>query len=75
MSRKELKMKKVFLVEAEMCDYDEYDRITVAADSSQEALEIAKEFFADDQGEITAKEVDMSAESGSGVILASFCAG
>ena len=67
-------MKKVFIVKAEHCDYDQYYRIAVVADSSKEALEIVKkkEYFSDNQGEVTAEEIDMAK---SGVILSSssFC--
>ena len=65
-------MKKVFVVEPEDWDYDEYDGIAVAADSSQEAIEIAENFFSEDQGKLTAEEIDMTK---SGVILSSFNAG
>ena len=65
-------MKKVFVVEPEDYDYDEYDGIAVVADSSQEAIEIAEKFFSDDQGKLTAKEIDMTE---SGMILSSFNAG
>lgn len=67
-------MKKLFLVEAENWDYDEYDSIIVIANSEQEAIEICDGYFLETQGEITAKEINLNTDE-SKVILASFNAG
>lgn len=65
-------MKKLFSVYSEECDYDQYDEVIVIADDENEALEIGKKFFEDDQGEIKTKEIKLNE---SGVVLASFNAG
>ena len=65
-------MKKIFLVEVEEVDYDQYDSCVVVADNAEQAIEIGKDLFEEDQGEITAKEIDLTTE---GVVLTSFNAG
>lgn len=65
-------MKKIYLVKVEECDWDEYDSIVVVASTEEEAISMGQGFFNEEQGQITATEVDLTE---SGVILASFNAG
>ena len=65
-------MKKLFLVEAEWCGYDRYDSVAVVAENEEQAIALCKDMFEEDQGEITAKEIDLITE---GIVLASFNAG
>ena len=65
-------MKKVYLVNVEKYDWDEYDSIVVVASTKEEAISIGQGFFNESQGQITATEVDLTE---SGTILASFNAG
>ena len=65
-------MKKLFSVYSEECDYDQYDEVIVIADNENEALEIGKDFFEDDQGEIKTKEIELNE---SGVVSTSYKAG
>lgn len=78
-------MKKIYLVEVEECDYDQYDSMVVIADNEQEAIEMCKardyesDFltsvgFVKEQGKITAKEIDLNTNN-SQIILTSFNAG
>lgn len=80
MRKGEIFMKKVYLVQAEKCNYDQFDGVVVIADDEQEALELCKNnyyggsFFEEDQGKITIKEIDLKSSTSS-VILTSFNAG
>ena len=65
-------MKKVYLVKSEDWDYDEYDSIVVVASTEEEAISMGQGFFNENQGQITATEVNLTK---SGVILTSFNAG
>lgn len=65
-------MKKLFSVYSEECDYDQYDEVIVIADDENKALEIGKDFFEDDQGEIKTKEIELNE---SGVVSTSYNAG
>ncbi len=78
-------MKKIYLVEVEEWDYDQYDSMVVIADNEQEAIEMCKskdyesDFltgvgFVKEQGKITAKEIDLNTNN-SQIILTSFNAG
>ena len=78
-------MKKIYLVEVEECDYDQYDSMVVIADNEQEAIEMCKardyesdflgcDGFVKEQGKITAKEIDLNTNN-SQIILTSFNAG
>lgn len=73
-------MKKLFLVKAELTDYDEYDGLVVVADNIQEAKKIVSKgcdganYFNDSQGEITYTEIDLN-KATSGVVLDSYLAG
>ena len=69
---------KVFLVYPDENDYDCYDGLAIAAETSERAIEIAtigyfgKSYFKEFQGKIHAVEVDLCRE---GIILESFNAG
>ena len=65
-------MKKVYLVKVEDYSWDEYDSIVVVASTEEEAITMGQGFFEEEQGQITATEVDLTK---SGVILTSFNAG
>ncbi len=62
-------MKKVYLVKVEDYSWDEYDSIVVVASTEEEAITMGQGFFNEEQGQITATEVDLTK---SGVILTSF---
>jgi len=53
-------MKKLFNVYSEKCDYDQFEEIILIADDENEAIEIGKKFFEDNQGEIIAKEIELN---------------
>ena len=72
-------MKKIFIVEPERVDWDQYDGVVVLAESEEEAITLGKEYFyteTDDyigQGKVSAKEVDLNGSSE--VIFTSYNAG
>lgn len=71
---------KLFRVDIEGIDYDQYDGFAVVAETAERAIELAKEYLLDSQlraieegdQKITAEEVDINKED---VILTSFMAG
>lgn len=70
-------MLKLYKVEAEEWNWDQYDSIVVLAENEEDAIEIGKGWFDGEdalnpQGEITAELVDMTKR---GVILSSYNAG
>ena len=65
-------MLKVYLVESEDWDYNNYDSFVVVAENEEKAIELVKDSFKEDQGALTAKEVGLQEES---VVLGSFNAG
>ena len=65
-------MLKVYLVESEDWDYNNYDSFVVVAENEEKAIELVKDDFKEDQGALTAKEVSLQEE---GVVLGSFNAG
>ena len=67
-------MKKIFLVESEDWDYDQYDSGVVIANDMEEALKIGKTLFEANQGDVTATEINLNTEE-SRLLLSSFNAG
>lgn len=65
-------MLKVYLIESENWDYDDYDSFIVIAENEQKAIELVKDSFKADQGTLTAKEISLQEEC---VVLGSFNAG
>lgn len=65
-------MFKVYLVESKEWNYDEYDSVVVMASNENEAIELSKDYFKEDQGELSAKEIKLDKSQ---VILASYNAG
>lgn len=65
-------MLKVYLVESEDWDYNNYDSFVVVAENEEKAIELVKDDFKEDQGTLTAKEISLQEES---VVLGSFNAG
>lgn len=65
-------MFKVYLVESKEWNYDEYDSVVVIASNENEAIELSKDYFKEDQGELSAKEIKLDKSQ---VILASYNAG
>lgn len=65
-------MFKVYLVESEEWNYDEYDSVVVIASNENEAIELSKDYFKEDQGELSAKEIKLDKSQ---VVLASYNAG
>ena len=70
-------MLKLYKVEAEKWDWDQYDSIVVLAESEEDAIEIGKGWFDGEdalnpQGKITAELVNMTER---GVVLSSYNAG
>lgn len=65
-------MFKVYLVESKEWNYDEYDSVVVIASNENEAIELSKDYFEEDQGELSAKEIKLDKSQ---VVLASFNAG
>lgn len=65
-------MLKVYLVESEDWDYNNYDSFVVVAENEEKAIELVKDSFKEDQGALTAKEVSLQEEC---VVLGSFNAG
>ena len=70
-------MLKLYKVEAEKWDWDQYDSIVVLAESEEDAIEMGKEWFDGEdalnpQGKITAELVNMTER---GVVLSSYNAG
>lgn len=69
---------KVYYVDVNDWDYDDYDAIVVVAENEDRAFEIAKNnyfghcYFKEHQGEIHVEEVDLTKEH---VVLESFNAG
>ena len=72
-------MKKIFIVKPERVDWDQYDGVIVLAESGKEAIALGQEYFYTeeddytDQGNISAKEVDLNGSSE--VIFTSYNAG
>ena len=72
-------MKKIFIVEPERVDWDQYDGVVVLAESEEEAIVLGQEYFYTDgedyigQGKVSAKEVDLNGLSE--VIFTSYNAG
>lgn len=65
-------MFKVYLVESKEWNYDEYDSVVVIASNENEAIELSKDYFKEDQGELSAKEIKLDKSQ---VVLASYNAG
>ena len=72
-------MKKIFRVEPERVDWDQYDCDVVLAESEEEALALGQRYFYTDredyigQGKVSAEEVDLNGSSE--VIFTSYNAG
>lgn len=72
-------MKKIFIVEPERVDWDQYDGVVVLAESEEEAFALGQKYFYTeeddytDQGKISAKEIDLNGSSE--VIFTSYNAG
>lgn len=73
-------MKKIFIVSAEHCTWDQYDSVVVLAESAEEAVALGQNLFELDeedtdtfQGKISAEEIDLNSESG--IVHTSFNAG
>lgn len=63
---------KLFIVKSQEVTWDQYDSMVVVAQSAEAAIKLCEGFFEEDQGEVTAEEVDMISD---GIVLTSFNAG
>lgn len=71
---------KLYLVEADWCDYDQYDSFVVWAKSPEEALQLVKDriTFGDDEPtnfDTGAEVTEIKKPKESGIVLGSFNAG